>query len=134
MLYKDVSPLIAVTEDLLPDSGTAGLSGVHSLLIPQHIVSIVKWSTHSQETIKSQEVKRMSAGKLVVFLFVSPLFLLFTNAVSIYHQPQESYCSLLVAYLKGQNRKSVSMCIYELVCIKPGMQTPHFPLVKHAAY
>lgn len=69
MLYKDVSLLIAVTADLLPDSRTASLLGDNSLLILQHIVRIVKWSTDGQETIKSQEVKGMSAGKLVVFLF-----------------------------------------------------------------
>lgn len=85
-------------------------------------------STGSQEIIKSQEAKGMPAGKFVCLGFG---LLFFTDAVSMYQQPEESYCSSLVASLKDQNCKSASvyMYIFEFVCIKSGMQTPHSPLV-----
>lgn len=103
VLHKAASLLTAATEDLPSDSGTAALLGDNRLLIFQHTVRVVKLSTDNQERIKSQEEKGMSAGKLSFFFS--------TNAVSIYHQPQESHCRSLVASLKGQKCKSASACI-----------------------
>lgn len=107
------------------------LLGSKSLIL-QHIVRVVKLSTDSQEIIKSQEAKGMPARKLVWFGFSGFFgFFFFTDAVSTYHQPPESYCSSLVAYLKDQNSKSASVYTYicEFVSIKSGMETRHFPLV-----